>query len=445
MGYPHTGGGEACSEDGEMKRVVITGMGAVSPLGNSVAATWAAAEGGLSGVGPLTQSVLPGLIGAAVCEVKGFDAEDVLPRKEVRRQDRFQHLAIAAAAEAMQDAGLVIGDDERYRVGVLISSSSGGHQSFEHELEAIRERGGRACSPLAIAKIMPNAAAALVAMRYGAMGPSAAICTACASSADAIGHALILLRTGRCDVVIAGGTEASMHSVSLAGFERMGLFSKRTTGTPSPFCRLRDGFVLGEGAAILVLETAEHAEGRSARVYAELAGYGATTDAHHITSAREDGAGAAAAIREAMRDAGVSAEEVGYINAHGTGTALNDKMETRAIQSAFGEYSHTVPVSSTKSMTGHLIGAAGALELVLTVEAMRNSFIPPTINFLERDLECEIEVVANAGRPARFTTALSHSFGFGGHNSVLVVRAPEMQAGNEFPEWTGDGFIKSAG
>lgn len=405
-----------------MKRVVITGMGAVSPLGLNVADSWTAALAGVSGLGSLTQPVLPNMPPTLACEVKGFDPETVMPKKEARRQDRYQQLALAAAAEAMQQAGLEIAAERAHRVGVLISTCSGGYQTFEEELISIQEKGARSCSPFAIAKIMPNGASALVAMHYGATGPSAAVCSACASSSDAIGYGLLLLRSGMCDAVIVGGAEASLHSVSVASFGRMGLLSSRASGTPSPFCRQRDGLIIGEGAAVLVLETYEHAQQRGAVMLAELAGYGASSDAHHITSPSEGGVGAAQAIKSALHDARLNADEISYINAHGTGTRINDAVETNAIKLAMGAHALKTPISSTKSMTGHMMGATSALELVFCVLAVRDAMLPPTIHYQEPDPECDLDYVPNLARETQVTAAMSNAFGFGGHNSVLVVR-----------------------
>jgi len=406
-----------------MQRVVITGLGAISPLGLNVAETWNAARQGTSGLGPLTQPILPAVSPVPVCEVKGFDPETTQPKKELGRQDRYQHFALAAAQEAMNEAGLPITDENRHRVGVVISTSSGGYQTFEQQLLAIREKGRRGASPFAIPMIMPNGAAALVAMRYGACGPSCSINTACASSSDALGHALLLLRAGMCDAVIAGGAEAPLHTISFTSFDRMGLATKRQTGTPSPFCLQRDGLVLGEGAAVLVLETLDHARKRGAVIIAELAGYGATSDAYHIATPSSNGAGAARAITAALNDAGIRPSDVGYINAHGTGTRINDLVETLAIKTAFGEQAKTVPISSTKSMTGHLGGAAGALELIFSILTLRDSIAPPTINFQERDPDCDLDYIPNTAREVHTRVAVSNAFGFGGHNSVLVVKS----------------------
>ncbi|MFZ0406626.1 MAG: beta-ketoacyl-[acyl-carrier-protein] synthase II [Cyanobium sp.] len=408
-----------------MTRVVITGLGAVSPLGLNVRDSWASALASISGLGPMTQPVLPNVPPTLACEVKGFDAEVMMPKKEARRQDRYQHLALAAAVEAMQQAGLEITAENAHRVGVIISVCSGGYQTFEEELNSIQEKGARSCSPFAIAKIMPNGASALVAMRCGATGPSAAVCSACASSSDAIGYGLLLLRSGMCDAVIVGGAEASLHSVSVASFGRMGLLSSRGSGTPSPFCRQRDGLVIGEGAAVLVLETYEHAQKRRAAIIAELAGYGTSSDSYHITSPSTGGVGAAQAIKAALRDARLNANEISYINAHGTGTRINDAVETNAIKLALGTHALSTPISSTKSMTGHMMGATSALELMFCVLAVRDSILPPTIHYQEPDPECDLDYVPNVAREIPVTAAMSNAFGFGGHNSVLVVKKIE--------------------
>ncbi|MCL4158208.1 UNVERIFIED_CONTAM: hypothetical protein GTU68_044292 [Idotea baltica] len=397
-------------------------MGAVSPVGRNARESWESVVAGKSGLGCLSQSTMEGVPSPMVCEVTGFDPNAVVSRKESRRMDRYQQLAVAAADEAVTEAGLTISEENAHRVGVIISSCSGGYQTFEEELMGIQKKGVRACSPFAITKIMPNGASALVAMRIGAKGPSAGICSACAASSDAIGYGLMLLRTGMCDVVVVGGAEAPFHSVALASFSRMGLLSPRTSGTPSPFCRSRDGLVMGEGAAVLVLETEEHAKKRGAEFRTELVGYGVGSDAHHITSPAEGGVGAARAMTSAMESAGVNAEDISYINAHGTGTRMNDAVETSAVKLALGKNSLRTPVSSTKSMTGHMMGATSALELLFCVMAIAHSIIPPTINFQESDLECDLDYVPNQAREARVDVAMSNALGFGGHNSVLVVK-----------------------
>ena len=400
-------------------------MGAVSPIGLNVAECWKSACEGASGLGPLTQPVLPVVQPVPVCEVKGFDPEKSQTRKEAGRQDRYQQFAIAAAKEAMDQSGLVLTDESRHRVGVVISASSGGYQTFESQLLSVQEKGRRGASPFTIPMIMPNGAAALVAMRYGACGPSSSVNTACASSSDGIGHAMMLLRSGICDVVIAGGAEAPLHTITFTSFDRMGLSTKRAMDTPSPFCRQRDGLVVGEGAAVLVLETLEHAQKRGATILAELAGYGASSDAHHIATPVAGGGGAARAITTALNDARLTPFEIGYINAHGTGTKINDQVETQAIKAAFGQQARSVPISSTKSMTGHLGGASGALEMVFSVLAMRDSITPPTINYREADPECDLDYVPNVAREVKIKAVASNAFGFGGHNSVLVVKAFE--------------------
>lgn len=405
-----------------MKRVVITGMGAITPLGLNVKESWASALTGVSGLGSLTQTVLPNMPPAMVCQVRGFDPETVMSKKEVRRLDRYQQLALAAAIEAMNNAGLSIIEENRHRVGVIISACSGGYQTFEKELLNIQKKGAMSCSPFSISKIMPNGASAHVAMHYGITGPSAAISSACASSSDAIGYGLLLLRSGMCDVVLVGGAEAPLHSLSLASFGSMGLLSSKNSATPAPFCRQRDGLVIGEGAAVLVLETYDHARQRGAVPLAELAGYGVSSDASHITSPSKGGVGAARAIRSALLDAKMNPDEICYINAHGTGTRINDAVETMAIKLALGNHALETPISSTKSMTGHMMGATSALELIFCVMAIQESILPPTIHYQEKDPECDLDYVPNTAREAQVTAAMSNAFGFGGHNSVLVVK-----------------------
>jgi len=408
------------SANGTM-RIVITGLGAVTPLGLDAASTWQACRSGTSGIGPITAfdaSALPTRIAG---EVKGFDAVATMGHKEARRSSRCCHLAIAAAREAIADAGIdvrEIGEE----VGVLVSSGIGGLEVLERGVLTLHESGVRRVSPFTVPAMIPDMPAGMIAIDTGAKGPNFAIVSACASGAHAIGEAAEWIRRGDATVVIAGGTEASITNIGIASFDAMQAMSTRNDEpqrASRPFDKDRDGFVMGEGAGIVILEEYEHARERGARIYAEVSGYGATADASHITQPAPDGDGARRSILRAMQRAGKDAAEVGYINAHGTSTQLNDAAETRAVKAALGEAAATVPMSSTKSMHGHLLGAAGAVEAVITVMAIHDQFVPPTINLEEPDPECDLDYVPNTGRKAHIDFALSTSFGFGGHNACL--------------------------
>ena len=402
-------------------RIVITGLGALTPLGLDAASTWSACRSGTSGIGPITAfdaSALPTRIAG---EVKGFDAAATMGHKEARRSSRCSQLAIAAAREAIADSGInvrEIGND----VGVLVSSGIGGLEVLERSVITLHESGVRRVSPFTVPAMIPDMPAGMIAIDTGAKGPNFAIVSACASGAHAIGEAAEWIRRGDATVVIAGGTEASITNIGIAAFDAMQALSTRNDEperASRPFDKDRDGFVMGEGAGIVILEEYEHARRRGARIYAEVSGYGATADASHITQPAPDGDGARRSILRAMQRAGKDAAEVGYINAHGTSTQLNDAAETRAVKAALGEAAATIPMSSTKSMHGHLLGAAGAVEAVITVMAIHDQFVPPTINLEEPDPECDLDYVPNNGRKARIDFALSTSFGFGGHNACL--------------------------
>lgn len=407
------------------ERVVITGMGTVNPLGHSVVESWNNAIKGVSGVAPITLFDSNDYQVQIACEVKNFTAEEYLPAKEIRRRDRYELLATAAAKEAIDQAGLAITDAEANRVGVIISSAIGGLNAFEENVKAVLNGGPRRISPFVIPMLMVNGAAGMIAIDYGFRGPSFCVASACASGADGIGIAYMLLKSGAIDVAVAGGCEASITPVGIAAFDRLGALSKRNSGdlnTPQPFDLNRDGLVMGEGAAVVVLERESHARWRGAEILAELAGYAATADAYHITAPAEDGSGGAAAMIGALKDARINPEEVDYINAHGTATPLNDLAETKAIKAAFGELAYDIPVSSTKSMTGHLMGATGALEAIFCIKAVQEDIIPPTINYQNPDPECDLDYVPNVARELPVKVAVSNAFGFGGHNAVLVIK-----------------------
>jgi beta-ketoacyl-acyl-carrier-protein synthase II len=410
------------------ERIVITGMGAISPLGLSVAETWKNAVAGVSGLGPITLFDASSYLVQIACEVKNFRPEDYLPAREARRRDRFEQFTYVAAQEAIRQAGLQADEVDAARVGVVVASAIGGVNAFQDAVLATVNEGPRKISPFTIPMLMANGAAGLVSIDHGYKGPSLSVASACASSADAIGVAWMMLRSGMIDAAIAGGTEATITEVGVGAFDRLGAMSRRTASeaadakTPSPFDKDRDGLVMGEGAGILILETESKARARGARILAELAGYAATADAYHITAPAEDGAGGARAMRLALQTAGAAPEEVDYINAHGTATPLNDLSETRAIKSAFGDFAYNIPVSSTKSMTGHMMGATGALEAIFCTQAVIGDLIPPTINYRTPDPECDLDYVPNQSRRKPVRVAISNSFGFGGHNAVLVVR-----------------------
>lgn len=409
------------------ERIVITGMGSVNPLGLSVAESWQNAVAGVSGIGPITLFDPRELNIKYACEVKNFSPASFLDPREVRRRDRFELMAAAAAREALEQSGLEITEENAGRIGVVLSSAIGGMQSLQDAIFTLKDEGARRVSPFLIPMLMSNGAAGLVSIDYGLRGPSFSVASACASGADGIGMAWLMLRAGVLDVVVAGASEATICETGVAAFDRIGAMSRRDdyTTTPQPFDKERDGLVMGEGAAVLILERERHARARGAVILAELAGYAATADAFHVTAPSEDGAGAAAAIRLAIETAGVLPEQVGYINAHGTGTPLNDAAETQAIKRAFGEQAYKIPVSSTKSMTGHMMGATGALEAIFCVQAVREGVLPPTINYHTPDPACDLDYIPNQAREKKIEVAISNALGFGGHNAVLVIRRYE--------------------
>lgn len=406
----------------QKRRVVITGTGLVTSLGHNVADTWRAILAGQSGIGPFTLIEKRDHDINCLCEVKEFDAADYLGRKEARRRDRFQQFAAVAANEAVNQAGLAITDDNRQRIGVILGTGVGGVSTLVAQDHLLFEKGARRVSPFSITMIMPNGASGMIAIDHGIQGPSHTIATACASGSDAIGNAYQLIRWGVIDAALTGGSESIITNVALAGFEQAGATSTKSRETPQPFDKNRDGLIVGEGAGVLVLESLEMAQTRGAVILAELVGYGQTTDAHHITAPAEGGVGAARAIRLALADAGLTPDDVDYISAHGTATQLNDATETAAIKAALGEAAYGVAVSSTKSMTGHIMGATGAIETVFCTLAIRDQMLPPTINYETPDPNCDLDYVPNAARPGRVKVCLNNAFGFGGHNAVLVIK-----------------------
>ena len=410
------------NDNGTRRRVVITGVGLITPLGHNVPDSWSAIMAGKSGLGPITLVDNPNHTVGGLCEVKDFDPAAYMDRKDVRRRDRYQQLATVAAAEAMRQAALPIIDENRDRIGITFGTGVGGMRTIIEQEAILRDGGLRRLSPFGITMIMPNGAAGMLAIDYGIHGPTTTITTACAAGNDAIGHAFRSIRYGELDAVLTGGTECIMTSIAIGGFERAGATSSKSSEAPQPFDANRDGLVIGEGAGALVLESLEHARARGATILAEIKGYGQTTDAHHITAPPEDGSGAARAIRKALADAGLQPKDVDYISAHGTATPLNDAAETTAIKSALGEHAYNLAVSSTKSMTGHIMGATGAIETVFCTLAIRDQMLPPTINYTTPDPACDLDYVPNHARPGRVRVCLNNAFGFGGHNSVLVIR-----------------------
>ena len=406
-------------------RVVVTGMGTINPLGHDVSSTWEALISGVSGVGPITLFDASDLLVQIACEVKEFDPRAHMEVREVRRRDRFEQLAAVAAKQALEHSGFEINPGRAGRVGVIISSAVGGLATMEENIRTVEMISPRKVSPFNIPMFMPNGGAGLVAIDIGAKGPCFSVASACASGSDAIGLGAMLVRAGVVDAALVGASEASITRIGVASFDRLGALSRRNDEpyrTPAPFDKDRDGLVMGEGAAVLVIESLEHARERAANILAELVGYGSTADAYHVTAPSEDGLGGAAAIRQAMETGGIQSEQVGYINAHGTGTMLNDLSETRAIKSALGEQAYHIPVSSTKSMTGHMMGATGALEAIFSVQAIRTGQIPATIHLDTPDPECDLDYVPNQARQAKVEVVLSNAFGFGGHNAVLAFR-----------------------
>ncbi|MFZ1041394.1 MAG: beta-ketoacyl-ACP synthase II [Anaerolineales bacterium] len=408
-----------------MERIVITGMGTVNPLGLTVDETWKNVTEGVSGVGPITLFDSSSLLVHIAAEVKGFDPANYMDSKEARRRDRFEQLTAAAAKEAIHSSGLEVTEANAGRIGVVISSAIGGLTTLQEAVLIANKDNPRRISPFMIPMLMSNGGAGLVSIDYGFKGPSFSVASACASGADGIGIAMMMMRSGMIDAAIAGATESTITMTGVAAFDRVGAMSRRNDDysmTPQPFDKNRDGLVMGEGSAVIVLETEARAKARGANILGELAGYGSTADAFHVTAPHEQGEGGKAAIRMALASAKAIPEDVGYINAHGTGTQLNDQSETRAIKGAFGELAYQIPISSTKSMTGHMMGATGALEIIFCVQAIRDGILPPTIHYQTPDPECDLDVVPNKAREKKVDLAISNAFGFGGHNAVLAVR-----------------------
>ncbi len=408
-------------------RIVITGMGTINPLGLNVKEAWGNLIAGISGVGPITQfdSHAATLQVHIAAEVKGFKPENFMDAKEARRRDRFEQLAVAAAREAIAQSGLQVTEANAGRIGVIISSAIGGLNSLQEAVLTNHTEGPRRVSPFLIPMLMSNGGAGMTAIEFGIKGPCFSVASACASGSDGIGTALMMLRIGMIDAALAGAAESTITSTGVAAFDRVGAMSRSNDDysmSPQPFDKNRDGLVMGEGAAVLVLERESDAKTRGATIFAELAGYGATADAYHVTAPHKYGEGGASAIRMALSSAQANFDEVGYINAHGTGTLLNDLSETRAIKAAFGDRAYKIPISSTKSMTGHMMGATGALETIFCVQALREGILPPTIHYQTPDPECDLDYIPNKAREVNTSLVISNAFGFGGHNAVLALR-----------------------
>ena len=405
-------------------RIVVTGMGAVSPLGLDIPTLWEALKSGKSGVDRITLFDAEAFETKIAAEVKGFNPTDYIEHREARRMDRYTQFATVASMQAVKQANLDC-EKEGTEVGVIIGSGIGGITTLSAQMATLAEKGPRRISPLLVPMMIADAAAGHVSIMLGAKGMNFCATSACSSGADAVGEACEIIKRGDVQVMIAGGAEAAITPIGIAGFNAAGALSVRNDAPQKasrPFDAQRDGFVMGEGAAILVLESLDHALKRNANILAELAAYGATSDAFHITQPAQDGRGGAKAMNMALRKAGLTPKDIDYINAHGTSTTLNDKCETMAIKAVFGEDAYRIPVSSTKSMMGHLIGAAGAIEAIVCILAIQHGIVPPTINLEHADPDCDLDYVPNVARQQRVRAAMSNSFGFGGHNSVLLLR-----------------------
>ena len=411
----------------EKRRVVVTGVGAVTPLGNDVETTWKGILEGKSGVGPMTRVNADEYPAKVAAEVKDFNPEAFIDKKDARKMDRFTQFAVAAALMAVQDANLTINEENSHRVGVWIGSGIGGMETFEQQFEIFQKRGYKRVSPFFVPMLIPDMATGQVSIILGARGFNSCTVTACATGTNSIGDAFKVIQRGDADAMVTGGAEAPITKMSVAGFcANTALSTNPDPKTASrPFDKNRDGFVIGEGAGIVVLEELEHALARGAKIYAEIVGYGATGDAYHITAPAPGGEGGARAMKMAINDSGLAPEEIDYLNAHGTSTEYNDKYETLAVKEVFGDHASHLPMSSTKSMTGHLLGAAGGVEAIFSVLAIRDSILPPTINYETPDPECDLDYVVNSARTKEIKAAMSNSLGFGGHNATIVFKKYE--------------------
>jgi 3-oxoacyl-[acyl-carrier-protein] synthase II len=430
--YPEPGGRlrfyfqEVCMRT----RVVVTGLGCISPVGNNASTAWENIRAGKSGVGEITHYDSAEYKTHFAAEVKGFDGGALFGSREARRMDRFAQFALAAAQEALASSGLEVSDSNRDRMGAVIGSGIGGLNTLFEQTKIMLERGPDRVSPFLVPMMLPDTAGGMIAIHLGIRGPNLAVVTACATGTNAVGEGAEMIRRGDADVVFAGGSEAAINPIAMAGLGVMTALSTRNGDPQSasrPFDKTRDGFVMGEGAAVLILEALDHARQRGAHILAEVTGYGSTNDAYHISAPAENGAGAALCMRRALQTSGLAPEAISYINAHGTSTPLNDKSETAAIKTVFGESAYNIPVSSTKSMTGHLLGASGALEALICVQALQSGILPPTINYHTPDPECDLDYIPNQARRAEITHVMSNSFGFGGHNATIILSRYEQE------------------
>jgi 3-oxoacyl-[acyl-carrier-protein] synthase II len=407
------------------RRVVITGLGTVSPVGNTVEETWQNLKAGKSGIVPITRFDTSDLATKFAGEVKNFDAEALFGKKEARRVDRYTQYAMEAARQAIDDSGLLTNGTDRDRVGLVIGSCVGGMDTIMNQYDVLKERGPNRVNPFAIPMLLPDMAPARIAIDYRLRGPNMSVVTACATGANSLGEAFEIIARGAADAIVAGGTEAATNPLIIAGFNVMKALSENNdnpAGACRPFDLNRDGFVMAEGAAILILEELEHAKKRGANILAEFIGYGTSVDANHMAAPPEDGSGAALAMRNAINRAGIESSEIDYINVHGTGTLLNDKTETKVIKDVLGEHAYGVNLTSSKSMTGHLFGGAGALEALVCVKTLVDGIISPTINYETPDPECDLDYTPTEARKASVSVALSNSFGLGGHNATIILR-----------------------
>ncbi|WP_341777352.1 beta-ketoacyl-ACP synthase II [Listeria monocytogenes] len=411
----------------DKRRVVVTGIGAVTPIGNDAETSWENAKKGVNGVAKMTRLNPDDFPVKIAAELKDFDVEKYLEKKEARKMDRFTHYAIASAEMAVQDSGLVIDDSNANRVGVWIGSGIGGMETFETQYEIFLNRGHRRVSPFFVPMMIPDMGSGQVSIRFGAKGINSTTVTACATATNSIGDAFKVIERGDADAMITGGAEAPITKMSLAGFTANKALSLNPDPETAcrPFDKDRDGFIIGEGAGIVILEEYEHAKARGAKIYAEIVGYGATGDAYHITAPAPNGEGAARAMKMAIDDAGLTPDKVDYINAHGTSTPYNDEYETQAIKTVFGDHAKKLAISSTKSMTGHTLGASGGIEAIFALLTIRDNIIAPTIHLKNQDEVCDLDYVPNEAREANVNLVISNSFGFGGHNATLVFKRIE--------------------
>ncbi|MGI8588160.1 MAG: beta-ketoacyl-ACP synthase II [Chloroflexia bacterium] len=414
---------------GEARRVVVTGMGAISPVGNTVEEAWESVIAGRSGLGPITRFDASALETRIAGEVKDFNPEEYIPPKEARRMDRFIQFAVAVSSQALTSGGYNVTPENAPETGVIIGTGIGGILTIDEQMRALAQKGARRVNPFTIPMMLTDLAAGRVAMQFGLTGPNFAVTSACASSVNAIGEGAEIIKRGDAAAMLCGGAEAAILPFGFAAFNVMNALSTRNDEpqrASRPFDKGRAGFVLGEGAAVLLLEERDRALERGVPILAEIVGYGTTADASHVTAPAEDGGGAARAMQIALRKAGLRPDQIGYLNAHGTGTPLNEKYETIAIKRAFGDAAYRVPISSTKSMTGHLLGATGALEAIFCIKALETGILPPTINYEEPDPDCDLDYIPNEARHLRIEYAMTNSMGFGGHNASLILAGPDV-------------------